>query len=743
MKRLVLVLMAVCGTAEAGNTPTLVSTDFRPNRDFPRQPEPSHAAEGAAAVEQIGEVVIMEGDADLVTDDGHGRYGIVADNFGSQQSEITARFYTKYADQFDEVVIFTTFDDQGAQGALAYEISTQQDVTGIGQKRFDQSGKGGWGAPDHKLFAFVNMMRWDQFSDFDGLSVTDPNSELYPTLAQEFAHRWLSFLRYRDKAGKFSSAMLGRDKAHWVATMQTDASVMDGNRLVDHYDGTFVNVETNARYSELDLYAMGLIAPAEMKPWFLVTSPLDRNGNKINPANTIRVGARISGTRENITIAQVEAAEGVRVPSSALSPHAFRVAFLLVTRPGERAGEVIEIARQIDVVRKVWEAKFREYTAGRGTMCTQVSAPCGAATAKVVSGRFVEAGGNGNGVVEPGEPVEVIFALKNDGPRAAMPVSVTATSDGITVSEGATMVSAIAPGQTVEVAIGGMLPLDAACGKAITVRVETVAGGHTFRGFAEVTPGLAAAYSAPFAQGAGYFGVNLDGKDSTTTNGWEYGTPREYRGRFGWIFQPGGCHDSASTRCYFTGLSPGHRPNTDSSLGVGRSTLWSPAIDLAKTYRPTLRYFAWFQAIDYSSAQAGGEVIEGAEMVLEGSADGGRSWKRLDTVDGAEPAWRLREVPLDGKLPLGGPVRLRFTASNAAAGELIEAGIDDLEIVTLTAGCDPRAVEVPMEMEVPIEDGGGCAVGGGRSPATVLALILLLLAAGSVSRRRMRGDRGV
>src|SRR5207248_1155596 len=131
---------------------------------------------------------------------------------------------------------------------------------GIGQGRFDDTGSAGWGGDQGRLHAFVNMMRWDQFQQMDGLDEADPRSELYSTLGQEFAHRWLSFLHYRDRQGRYSEAMLGRDKAHWASTLQADASVMDGDLIVDNGGGSFTIKDTFARYSALDLYGMGLVS---------------------------------------------------------------------------------------------------------------------------------------------------------------------------------------------------------------------------------------------------------------------------------------------------------------------------------------------------------------------------------------------------------------------------------------------------------------------------------------------------
>jgi MYXO-CTERM domain-containing protein len=138
-----------------------------------------------------------------------------------------------------------------------------------------------------------------------------------------------------------------------------------------------------------------------------------------------------------------------------------------------------------------------------------------------------------------------------------------------------------------------------------------------------------------------------------------------------------------------------------------------------------LRYALWFQAIDFSNPQRGGTIADGIELRVDGSADGGKTWVKLDVVDGAEPRWRAREVALDGKIPTDGKLVVRFTVENPDATTLVEAGVDDFEIITQTQACNPNAV-VGMPEGPSLAD-GGCAVGG-RAPRAPLAFALLLLA---------------
>jgi MYXO-CTERM domain-containing protein len=695
------------------------SADFHPNPGFVHARNYMAGDPKPGNVEQMGEIVILEGDDQLVSTSKDG-FGIVVDARAQNPVNITNRFYTKYGDDFDEIIIFTTFDDVGAQGAAAYEISTQQDVKGLGQDIFDDSVS--WGSQGGKLHAFVNMMKWDQF---DGaIPMTDPRSDLYSVLGQEFAHRWLAFLRYTDSTGAISTAMLGRDGAHWASTLSANGSFMDGNVLTLTSDGYYQTSALMSTYWALDLYAMGLAPATEVPPWFLIKNAVTSTGRMVNPAVYLRNGAKIQGTREDIEINQVLAAEGPRTPAWDQSPHAFRVAFVVVTKPGEHASQVMNVAKVLDEARVVWEKQFAQYTGGRASMCTQVSAPCGAlAAAHILGGEVVEHGGNMNGVVEPGEPVLVTFHVVNDSEIPAHDIEVH-TEGNFLSNASSTVIDQLQPAEKRDVVFAGTLPADAVCGEALTIDVASTVDGHTFRGFAEVTPGLQQAKAVDFNKSRQGWIANPDGKDTTTVNGWEFGTPQRYGGFNGWSFQPGACY--SSSKCWFTGLQTGHRGMMDSSLGVGESHLYSTPIDLHKTYLPILNFAAWFQALDFSNAQ-NPQDASGVQLIVEGSTDGGATWTNLDTVSSTQPAWQPRSVALDGLIDTSGKLMLRFTIANPAMTDAVEAGVDGINITTQTAACNPdQPAPLPMKSS-------GCSIAD--APTSSMLVLLLFLGAALLRRR--------
>src|SRR5438128_2228311 len=104
--------------AVADEFPLVHSVDFHPNPAFNPLPPSFFHDEAQGAVEQVGEVVILEGDHQLVAEDDNGVLAITS----AEMQAITNRFFTRYPDEFEEVAVFVTFNDRGSPNALAYEL---------------------------------------------------------------------------------------------------------------------------------------------------------------------------------------------------------------------------------------------------------------------------------------------------------------------------------------------------------------------------------------------------------------------------------------------------------------------------------------------------------------------------------------------------------------------------------------------------------------------------------------------
>ena len=200
-------------------------------------------------------------------------------------------------------------------GTFAFEFSVANEVRGIGVDVFDSSRDFG---SRGRLRSVVDMDRLSSYPQDPAQPFLGENNAL-SVLGQECGHRWLAYLEFRDGATS-STALLGRDEAHWSFFFDSDASHMEGNDIEDRGNGQFRTVGAVSRYSALDQYAMGLRAGSDVPPMFLVTQV--NSGGSASDAP--RIGVDIRGTRKDVRIEDIVAAMGPRTPDFASSPKAFR-----------------------------------------------------------------------------------------------------------------------------------------------------------------------------------------------------------------------------------------------------------------------------------------------------------------------------------------------------------------------------------------------------------------------------------
>ena len=140
--------------------------------------------------------------------------------------------------------------------------------------------------------------------------------------------------------------------------MDTDGSVMEGNDIRDNGDGTFTTTATWQGFSKLDQYLMGFLRPDQVPPFFYV------NNTGFDPAQAPSTGVIMNGTRINVNINQIIAAEGPRIPNAANSQKVIQVAFALLGRQGEPPS--LDSVRKVNQYRNRLATYFRQQTEGRG-----------------------------------------------------------------------------------------------------------------------------------------------------------------------------------------------------------------------------------------------------------------------------------------------------------------------------------------------------------------------------------------
>ncbi len=278
-------------------------------------------------------------------------------------------FYEAYPDDYMAVSCWTDFPTRSSVGA-PFALPLQHDVGGIGAEWYfrlppgsDRSAAAGSdGALEVAIFmqdvGYWAAAAWpDAFWDGKVLDV----------LAQEFGHRWLSYVRLPDADAQ--GDLLDDWGAHWDFHVGLDAPSPMGcwaHPVDDHGDGTFTAHAWAGptRYAAIDLYAMGLLAPEDVPDFFYV-----KDAAPSIPRDFGQRGAwDFSGVRTDVAIDDVVRALGPRDPPVGEAPIRFRQAFVLFVEPGSAPDP--ESLAFVDGVRRDWEVFFGEATRGLGTVDT-------------------------------------------------------------------------------------------------------------------------------------------------------------------------------------------------------------------------------------------------------------------------------------------------------------------------------------------------------------------------------------
>lgn len=300
-------------------------------------------------VRNEGNLALFELAGNYNRDDQDGSFNLEA------RAAVADAFYTQHADEFDFLVVFTTFEfDTGP--ARAFYVTLYNDIQGIGQDPINlrsqfQNSK--------KLQGYIDMAALSRYE----LDTLQPDYDAtLDTLLHETMHRWGVHAQYRDGAGN-SAELLGYQAAHWSQFVSSDASVMGGGRWRDNGDGSFTATDVRYGFNPADLYLAGFLPPEQVPDFFYLR---DANGDR--NAYWPNVGDQTPGTRVNVSIAQIIQALGARVPAYAGAQRDFRAAFLLLSRPGEEVSP--QRLAELNDLTRAYSTRFSVLTRGLGIMRT-------------------------------------------------------------------------------------------------------------------------------------------------------------------------------------------------------------------------------------------------------------------------------------------------------------------------------------------------------------------------------------
>jgi hypothetical protein len=285
---------------------------------------------------------------------------------------LAREFYRTHGDDFDSLILFTNFESDLDEIALAFAIPVKNDVLGIGNPSyyelfplFDKTADYGSQGTLKAILSMNNLKLWEG----DPLeSVWGPATSTLSVLAHEFEHIWGIYIEPFE--------LVGRDWVHWNFFLHTAGSVMGGNDIQDNGDGTFTTLEPKDIYSPLDLYLMGLLKPDEIPPTFLVTEVYDLDlpppyDEEFISADALAASdpmgdVTFRGEKKEITIEEIMTTNGVRVPDAESSQKDFRVAFILLAM-GEEDPTPDEIEK-VETARLYWPPYFHRAVNNLATM---------------------------------------------------------------------------------------------------------------------------------------------------------------------------------------------------------------------------------------------------------------------------------------------------------------------------------------------------------------------------------------
>jgi len=141
----------------------------------------------------------------------------------------------------------------------------------------------------------------------------------------------------------------------------------------------------------------------------------------------------------------------------------------------------------------------------------------------------------------------------------------------------------------------------------------------------------------------------------------------------------------SGTMCWVTGQGSVGGAASSADVDGGKTTLVSPAFDLSGLANPVVRYWRWYSN-DWNSGDVFSGIEWGADVFrVSISNNNGSSWVPVETVgpNSLESigGWMFHQFRVADFVAPTAQIKLRFVAEDANGGSLVEAAIDDFEIV--------------------------------------------------------------
>jgi hypothetical protein len=286
-------------------------------------------------------------------------------------------------DRFDFMVWYADFrvDDQEAGtrsvGDIGQKVSGIGPRMDVGQRLQDYCSQGRLQVTWHQPVWVGSVQAQEKHPDgrYAGYNMA------VAQIGHELAHRWST--RSRAIVNGETIELRGphdpwgmSGATHWPQGVTTpvpfpysrpvEASIMGGAHWKDNGDGTFTNLANGTMnpasgFSYLELYLMGFLPASKVPDFFILRN--QKPVGKTPEGQTI-----VAAERVKITIQDVIAHNGPRVPSFEDAPKAYNTALVAVTLRGRQPGAAM--LNQLEGIRTAWIDYWSKVTGGVSTMTT-------------------------------------------------------------------------------------------------------------------------------------------------------------------------------------------------------------------------------------------------------------------------------------------------------------------------------------------------------------------------------------
>ncbi|HEY2015032.1 MAG TPA: hypothetical protein VGH38_16100, partial [Bryobacteraceae bacterium] len=298
--------------------------------------------------------------------------GAVAERFGNtlQIDPVTVaqKFYLNHEDSYDYLMIYNNEGIGAGPTAVAFENTVRGTGTGYGTSPADIGGQYGSAS---RLQSVINMGNLTQYpKDPNGVVPLRQAAGDTPLsiLAHEAGHLFLAYASVPDPGDPTALPMLNTDHVHWSFVFNSEASLVEGERIQDRGVGVspeFLTTDAVQAYAPLDQYLMGFRPPTQVPPGFYVAdAPAYLLAQ--HPAR----GVSFDGTRRDFTIDDLIRAEGRRTPDDTVAQRRFRFAFILVVAQGSQPSAADLL--QVDAYRQQFETFYANAASGNASADTSL-----------------------------------------------------------------------------------------------------------------------------------------------------------------------------------------------------------------------------------------------------------------------------------------------------------------------------------------------------------------------------------